>query len=115
MSEYNYRRGENKQQKKPHTNTYIAAVINKPGKVSTLCSIDDCVMVNSEHVTAPNAFILVSLFTHVSNDLQKTPHVALKHKAGMICEQRPTQGSPQLCLCCSRYMMPNTQKFRMGF
>lgn len=55
--------------------TYIAAVINEPGEVSALRGIDDGVMIHSEHVTAPDAFILVSLFTHVSNDLQKTPWV----------------------------------------
>ena len=81
--------------------TYIAAVINKPGKVSAFCGIDDGVVVDSEHVTASDAFILVSLFTHVSNDLQKTPRVASGHAAELICEQRSTQHSPEPCWCHS--------------
>lgn len=107
------------------TGTYIAAVINKPGEVSTFCGIDDCVVVNSEHVTAPDAFILVSLFTHVSNDLQKTPHL-LSERAAASCEQRSTQGSEiyPVLVPLPRYTVPNTptektslkpQKFRMGF
>ena len=92
MSEYNYMQKHD---------TYIAAVINKPGEVSAFRGIDDGVMIDSEHVTASDAFILVSLFTHVSNDLQKTPCVASGHAAEVICEQRSTQRSPELCLCHS--------------
>lgn len=53
--------------------THIAAVIDKPGEVPAFGGIDDGVVVNSEHVTAADAFILVSLLTHVSNDLQEPP------------------------------------------
>lgn len=81
--------------------TYIAAVINKPGEVSAFRGIDDGVMIDSEHVTASNAFILVSLFTHVSNDLRKTPCAVSGHATAVICEQRPTQRSPELCSCHS--------------
>ena len=92
MSEYNYMQKHD---------TYIAAMINKSGEVSAFRGIDDGVMIDSEHVTASDAFILVSLFTHVSNDLQKTPSVASGHATKVICEQRPTRHSPELCLCHS--------------
>lgn len=78
--------------------THIAAVIDKPGEIPTFGGIDDGVVVDSEHVTAANAFILVSLLTHVSNDLQK-PQAGSGHSAQLTCEQPPTQGSPELCLC----------------
>lgn len=81
--------------------TYIAAVINKPGEVSTFCGINDGVMIHSEHVTAAYAFILVSFFTHVSNDLRKTPGVESGLAAEVVPEQRSTQHSPELCLCHS--------------
>lgn len=50
--------------------THIAAVIDKPGEVPTFGGIDDGVVVDSEHVTAANALVLVAFLTHVSNDLQ---------------------------------------------
>lgn len=82
--------------------TYIAAVINKPGEVSAFRGIDDGVMIDSEHVTASDAFILVSFFTHVSNDLQKAPCVGSGHTAEVICEQRSMQCSPEPCWCTGR-------------
>lgn len=60
--------------------THIAAVIDKPGEVPAFGGIDDGVVVDSEHVTAANALILVSLLTHVSNDLQK-PQAGSGHTA----------------------------------
>lgn len=101
MSEYNY------MQKR---DTYIAAMINKPGEVSAFRGIDDGVMIDSEHVTASDAFILVSLFTHVSNDLQKTPSVASGHAAKVICEQRSTRHSRAVLVPLNRYMIPNTPR-----
>lgn len=91
--------------------THIAAVIDKPGKVPTFGGIDDGVVVDSEHVAAANALILVSLLTHVSNDLQK-PQAGSGHSAQLNWEQPPTQGSPELCLCQAMgvYMIPITSR-----
>lgn len=50
---------------------YIATVINEPGEVPALGCINDSAVVNSEHVAAPNAFILVSFLSHVSYYLQR--------------------------------------------
>lgn len=51
--------------------TYIAAVVDKSGQVSTFGGINDGVLINTEHVAAFDALLLVSLFSHVSDDLKR--------------------------------------------
>lgn len=70
-------------------------MVDKPGEVPTFGGVDDGVVVHSEHVTAANALVLVSLLTHVSNDLQE----ARQPQAQLTWQQPPAQGSPELCLC----------------
>lgn len=49
--------------------SYIAAVVDETGKVATLRRIYDGVMVNTEHVAATDALLLVALLPHVRNHL----------------------------------------------
>lgn len=51
--------------------SYIAAVVDETGEVAALCSVDDGVVVNTEHVAATDALVLVALLPHVRNDLPK--------------------------------------------
>lgn len=52
------------------SSTHITAVVNKSGYVSTFGGINDSFRVNSEHVTASNAAMFISLLSHVSNNLK---------------------------------------------
>lgn len=60
----------------PHTprghGTHVAAVVDEPGEVATLGSIDDGVVIHSEHVAAPDALVLVALLSHVCDHLRET-------------------------------------------
>lgn len=49
--------------------THSAAVVDEPGQVATLCGINNCVVVHSEQVAAPDALLCVSLLSIVSNHL----------------------------------------------
>ena len=50
---------------------YIAAVVDEAGKVATLGSVYDGVVVNAEHVAATDALLLVALLPHVRNHLKE--------------------------------------------
>ena len=49
--------------------SYIAAVVDETGEVAALRSIYDGVVVNTEHVAATDALLLVALLPHVRNHL----------------------------------------------
>ncbi len=49
--------------------SYIAAVVDETGEVATLCGVYDGVVVNTEHVAATDALLLVALLPHVRNHL----------------------------------------------
>lgn len=53
------------------TFTHITAVINKSGYISTFGGIDDRFLIDSEHVAASNASFLISVLSHVGNDLKR--------------------------------------------
>lgn len=50
--------------------SYVAAVVDETGEVTTLRSIYDGVVVNTEHVAATDALLLVALLPHIRNHLQ---------------------------------------------
>lgn len=72
-------------------NTYIATVINKSGEVSTLCCINDGVVVHSKHVTAPNALVLIAFLSHVSDDLWSKAKVAGSPSLNVTSKERETE------------------------
>lgn len=51
--------------------SYIATVIDETGKVATLCSVYDGVVVNAEHVAAADALFLVTFLPHVCDHLKR--------------------------------------------
>lgn len=51
--------------------THSAAVVNKPGQVSTFGGIYDGVMVNPEQIAAADALLLVLLLPQVGDDLER--------------------------------------------
>lgn len=53
------------------TFTHITAVVNESGYVSTLGGINDGRLINSEHVTASNAALFITLLSHVGNYLKR--------------------------------------------
>lgn len=57
----------------------IAAVVDEAGEVATLGSIYDGVVVDAEHVAAPDAFLLVALLPHVRNHLSDVLSHVLDH------------------------------------
>lgn len=44
-------------------------MVDEASKVSTLCSIDDGVVINTEHVAAADGFLLITLLPHVRDHL----------------------------------------------
>lgn len=52
------------------TLTHITAVVNESGYVSTFGGINDGLLINSEHVAASNAAVLITLLSQVSNYLK---------------------------------------------
>lgn len=51
--------------------THGAAVVDESGQVSTLCSVDNGVVVHSEQVAAPDALLCVTFLSIVSNHLDR--------------------------------------------
>lgn len=46
-------------------------MVDKPGQIPTFGGIDDGVLINPEQIAASNALLLVSLLSHVSDDLKR--------------------------------------------
>lgn len=52
-------------------------MVDEASEVSTLCSIDDGVVINTEHVAAADAFLLITLLPHVRDHLHTHTHTEL--------------------------------------
>lgn len=48
---------------------YIAAVVDEAGKVATLGSVYNRIVINTEHIAATDSLFLVALLSHISNHL----------------------------------------------
>lgn len=89
--------------------SYVAAVVNESGQVSTFGGVNDGVLIDPEHVAAADALVLVPLLPHVSGDLgaerterktktQSNEAVVNNHTAGKHLEQ-PLRPAETLSCC----------------